>query len=265
VTYNDEDGWTVLHDHRDDSIVNWNGDKGTSSRVDAISDNGVAVGWVANSFGWWEGHVWNNGEEINLKDAAPANIVDVGQATAISADGLWVVGINVWDDLWNQRPYRYNTEAGEFEVLDIADPCPPWDWFCWGDKPFNPYDIADDGTLVGAFGTGPSSAAVIVSDALGGPITMVDFLKGQGVINAQDMGVVSNITKITSNGRHLAGWTGVDGDLVSFKLTLDQLWVCSKGKSQRVGYPGAVATHLSKGATLGMCEADLPLQYKLNY
>jgi hypothetical protein len=44
--------------------------------------------------------------------------------------------------------------------------------------------------------------------------------------------------------------------------TFSQLYVCDKGKSQRVGYPGAVATKLAKGATLGMCEADLPLQYK---
>jgi hypothetical protein len=82
------------------------------------------------------------------------------------------------------------------------------------------------------------------------------------VINATDLSIVSNASKISSNGKHIAGWTAVDGYLASFKLTLDQLYVCNKGKSQRVGYPGAVATQLKKGATLGMCEADLPLQYK---
>lgn len=252
VTYSDEDGWTVLHDHSDDS----------SSRVNALSDNGVAVGWATTPSGWWEGHVWKDGQEISMKAVAPSNLTDVGEATAVSADGLWVVGINTWNDAWEQYPYRYNTESGAFEVLQISEPCPPWDWFCWGSTPFNPYDIADDGTLVGAIGSAGSSQATIVSDALGGHIKLVDFLKGQGVINAGDVGVVANATKITSGGRHIVGWTAVDGYWGSFKLTLDQLYVCDKDKSQRVGYPGAVAEKLSKGATLGMCEADLPLQYK---
>jgi hypothetical protein len=33
----------------------------------------------------------------------------------------------------------------------------------------------------------------------------------------------------------------------------------------QVGYPTGVATQIKKGASLGMCEADLPLQYKANY
>lgn len=252
ATYSDEDGWTVLHDHTDNS----------SSRVDAVSNNGVAVGWATTPNGWWEGRVWKDGTEINLRDAAPANVIDVGQATAVSADGEWVVGVNTWNDAFEQYPFRYNTETGAFEVLEISIPCPPWDWFCWGSLPFNPYDIADDGTLVGAMGIAGSSQATIVSDVLGGDHKLVDFLKGQGVINATDLAIVSNAIKISSNGRHIVGWTAVDGFLGSFKLKLDQLFVCDKGKTQRVGYPGAVATKLNKGATLGMCEADLPLQYK---
>jgi hypothetical protein len=57
----------------------------------------------------------------------------------------------------------------------------------------------------------------------------------------------------------------VDGVQGSFKLTFDQLWVCRNNKSMQVGYPGGVASQLSKGAALGMCEADLPLQYKGNF
>ena len=250
--YSDDDGWTRLHDHSDDS----------SSRVNALSNNRIAAGWVSNPFGWWEGHVWKDGEEINLKAAAPGNVIDVGQATAVSADGEWVMGINVWTDTWEQFPYRYNTVSGEFEVLALSKPCPPFDWFCWGSTPFNPWDIADDGTLVGAFGSAGSSQATIISDALGGEIELAEFLAGQGVMNATDLSVASNATKITSNGRHIVGWAALDGYFGSFKLTLDQLYVCHKGKSQRVGYPGAVATKLKNGATLGMCEADLPLQYK---
>jgi hypothetical protein len=254
ATYNDKDGWTVLNDHYDNS----------SSRVDGIANDGTAVGWAARPDGWWEGRVWMDGFELNLKDAAPANIMDVGQATAVNSDGSMVVGINTWDSQWNQRGYTYNTHTAEFTVLDISDPCPLWDWFCWGAKPFNPYDIADDGTMVGAFGSAGSSMSVLVNDVLGAH-KLVDFLKGQGVINATDLGVVSLANKITSNGKHIVGWTGVDGFLASFRLTLDQLYVCKNGKSMQVGYPGAVADKLASGATLGMCEADLPLQYKANY
>jgi len=141
---------------------------------------------------------------------------------------------------------------------------PRWDWFCFGQKPFNPYDIADDGTIVGAIGSAGSAGATMVNDLLGKQ-KLVDFLKAQGVINASDLGVISVARKISSNGRHIAGWTGVDGRYASFSLSIDQLWVCNKGKSMQVGYPTGVATQIKKGASLGMCEADLPLQYKANY
>jgi hypothetical protein len=189
--------------------------------------------------------------------------MDIGEATAVSSDGSMVVGINTWDDQWNQRGYTYNTLTGEMTILDIYEECPPWDWFCWGANPFNPYDIADDGTMVGAYGTADASGATLVNEILGTQ-KLVDFLKAQGVMNANDLGIASNANRISSNGRHIAGWTAVDGFYGSFKLTLDQLYVCRKGKTMQVGYPGGVESQLEKGATLGMCEADLPLQYKGN-
>jgi len=254
ATYNERDGWTILNDHYDN----------LSSRIDALANDNTAVGWAADTAGWWEGRVWKDGEELNMKDVAPAHLTDVGQATGVSSDGSMVVGINTWDEEWNQRSYTYNTTTGEFEILDIYEECPLWDWFCWGANPFNPYDISDDGTMVGAYGTASSSASVMVSKALGTQ-KLVDFLKAQGVINANDLGVVSNATKISSNGKHIVGWTAVDGYFGSFKLTLDQLYVCRDGKTMQVGYPTAVATQLKKGAALGMCEDDLPLQYKGNF
>ena len=105
--------------------------------------------------------------------------------------------------------------------------------------------------LVGAIGTASGAGATLVNDVLGTQ-KLVDFLKGQGVMNANDLGIASTATKISSNGRHIVGWTAVDGYFGSFKLSLDQLWICRGDKSQQVGYPGAVATHLANGATLGM-------------
>lgn len=254
VTWNEASGWTVLNSHLDD----------LSSRVNAIANDGTAIGWAAQSTGWWEGQIWKNGEEMSLRDAAPANIIEVGEAMAITTDGRTVIGVDALDDTYAARSYRYDTLTGEFEILDISEPCPPFDWFCFGDTPFNAYDIADNGTMVGAFGSAGSAQATFVHEVLGTQ-KLVDFLKGQGVINANDLSIVSAANKITTNGRHIAGWTAVDGVLGSFKLTLDQLWVCKNDKSSQVGFPGGVASQLAKGATLGMCEADLPLQYKGNF
>ena len=254
ATYSDKDGWTILNDHYDNQ----------SSRVNALANDGTAAGWAETSVGWWEGTVWKNGEEISMQDVAPANIMDIGEATAVSSDGSMVVGINSWDDQWNQRGYTYNTLTGELTILEMSEECPWWDWFCFGSKPFNPYDISDDGTMVGAFGTASGAGATIVNDVLGTQ-KLVDFLKGQGVVNANDLGIASTANKISNNGKHITGWTAVDGYFGTFRLTLDQLYVCRNDKTMQVGYPTGVASQLKNGATLGMCEGDLPLQYRGNY
>lgn len=254
VTYSDADGWTVLDDHFDNN----------NARVNTLANGGTAGGWAANDFGWWEGRIWKDGAEINMLSVAPEDIVDVGQVMALNSDGTFAVGIGTWNDQWVQRGYTYDLLSGEFNILDIAEPCPWWDWFCFGDKAFNPYDVADDGTLVGSFGSAGGSGAVLHNDVLGTQ-KLVDFLQGQGVMNANDLGIVSAANKIATNGKHIVGWTAVDGAFGSFKLTLDQLWVCRNGKSRQVGYPGGVAQQLDNGASLGMCEHDLPLQYKANY
>jgi len=254
ATYSDKDGWTILNDHYDNQ----------SSRVDGIANDGTAVGWSEQPTGWWEGRVWKDGVELSMKDAAPANFQEVGQATAVSSDGSMVIGIDALNEFYSARGYTYNTRTSEFRILDIYEECPWWDWFCFGDKPFNPYDIADDGTIVGGIGSSGSSSAMLVNDVLGAQ-KLVDFLKAQGVVNATDLGIASAATKISSNGMHIAGWTATDYQSVSFSLTFDQLWVCRNGKSMQVGYPSGVAAQLKKGASLGMCEADLPLQYKANY
>ena len=86
-----------------------------------------------------------------------------------------------------------------------------------------------------------------------------------GMPNANDLSIASTATRVSRNGRHMVGWTAVDGYFASWKLSLDQLWVCRNGRSQKVGYPDGVADQLAKGAELGLCAADLPKQYKDNY
>ena len=90
----------------------------------------------------------------------------------------------------------------------------------------------------------------MVSDLLGTQ-KLVDFLKAQGVVNANDLAIASTTNKISSNGKHITGWTAVDGYWGSFKLTLDQLYVCRNGKTKQVGYPDGVASQLKNEADTG--------------
>ena len=122
--------------------------------------------------------------------------------------------------------------------------------------------VADDETLLKRYGeTRRRHPLADQASALRAAIKTEREILAE-VINAADLSIVSNAVKISSNGKHIVGWTAVDGYFGSFKITLDQLYVCEDGKSQRVGYPGAGASHLATGATLGLCEADLPLQYR---
>lgn len=49
-----------------------------------------------------------------------------------------------------------------------------------------------------------------------------------------------------------------------YSISPDTAGLKPRGHCGRLGYPGAVATALNKGATLSMCEADPPKQYKVN-
>ena len=71
--------------------------------------------------------------------AAPdLGALEVGQATAVSSDGSMVTGIDALNEFYSARGYIYNTRTSEFKILDIYEECPWWEWFCFGDKPFNP-------------------------------------------------------------------------------------------------------------------------------
>ncbi len=253
ATWSETKGWSILDD----------ADSGIYSRVNSLANDGTAAGWVTSPFGWRFGAVWKDGARVDLQTVNP-DVIEVGEATAIDSNANKVIGIGALDWKFSPRSWMYDIASGELTMIDVFEPCSPFDWFCFGDKPFNAWDIADDGTLVGSLGSFGSASATLVNDVLGTQ-KLVDFLKAQGVINAADLGIASNVLKISNNGRHLVGWTATDGQIVSFRLTLDQLWVCRKGKSMQVGYPGGVADQLDKGASLGMCEEDLPLQYKVNY
>ena len=91
-----------------------------------------------------------------------------------------------------------------------------------------------------------------------GMIDFNAFLQGQGVMEAYTSAFISPLA-ISGDGKTIVGWGLSDVSMVSFALTLDQVWVCRNGKSRLTGFPGGMRTQLARGAELGLCEADRPL------
>jgi hypothetical protein len=55
------------------------------------------------------------------------------------------------------------------------------------------------------------------------------------------------------------GWGFGETSGVSF-LLLDQMWVCNDNRSQLVGFPGAMISHVRRRTTPGLCPADRPIE-----
>jgi hypothetical protein len=65
---------------------------------------------------------------------------------------------------------------------------------------------------------------------------------------------------VAGDGKTLVGWGAGERDYVSFVVTLDQVWVCERNRSTLVGFPGAMLSHLARGAELGLCAGDRPIE-----
>ncbi len=98
----------------------------------------------------------------------------------------------------------------------------------------------------------------IWTEALG-MIDFNEFLQGQGVMEAYAGAMISPLA-VSGDGKTIVGWGVNDVSQLSFAVTLDQVWVCHGGKSQLVGFPGGMSSQLKRGAELGMCEADRPIE-----
>jgi hypothetical protein len=86
-----------------------------------------------------------------------------------------------------------------------------------------------------------------------------EFLQGQGVMEAYAGAMISPLA-VSGDGKTIVGWGINDVSQLSFAVTLDQVWVCNGGKSQMVGFPGGMSSQLKRGAELGLCEADRPIE-----
>ncbi|MDY0744640.1 PEP-CTERM sorting domain-containing protein [Paucibacter sp. R3-3] len=85
---------------------------GAGSRANDTSfDGGIVVGWQDSAAGARQGAFWRDGTETVLADGAGTVL---GEASAISADGEWIVGRGLTR---GAQSWRYNTTTGVTEYL----------------------------------------------------------------------------------------------------------------------------------------------------
>ena len=191
----------------------------------------------------------------------------IGSANAINHDGSVVVGgyagINQWD--WGDDAYIWSPNTGTHNLGHFAFPCEdiaPWDcpWMPVIDFPAEAFGVSDKGDIVvgraGDFWNG--FIGFMWMEELG-MIDFNEFLQGQGVMEAYSSALISPLA-ISGDGKTIVGWGFNDVNVLSFAVTLDQVWVCNGGKSQMVGFPGGMSSQLKRGAELGLCEADRPIE-----
>lgn len=121
-----------------------------------------------------------------------------------------------------------------------------------GTAPMTIAAVTDKGDIVlgraGSFFTGFSGGIWI--EGLGW-MTMTEFLHKQGVVEAQDV-PFDNPLAVSASGSEIVG--GIAGAQFSWMIEADQVYVCEKGKSVLVGFPGGLQAKVAAGAKFGRCE-----------
>ncbi|MBO9662663.1 hypothetical protein [Dokdonella sp.] len=183
-------------------------DPDEGSRGNSISaDGSVIAGWNDDpTTGFRRGVVW-----IGLVPTYPtatigADTYNVGEASAVSGNGQWVVGSNYPSDT-GAASWRLNVQTGELTEIPVMP-------FAFG--------ISDDGkTVVGASGffDVPPRAAYIWTEE-GGSQLLTDYMTAKGIEYPSDWGFEGGLTAISGDGDTVAGWTRVSPNgLQSFIVT----------------------------------------------
>jgi uncharacterized membrane protein len=164
------------------------GSLGGSSRANGVSHDGsIIAGWVEQPAGQWTGAYWQNGTLHNMVDGQ-GNALQ--EASAVSADGRWIVGSGNFGETW-----RYNTLTQQTEGLGDLDPF---------------------GDIQGATGISADGHVIVGYDRGFGPAVV-----GQGTIWIEGQGMLNFTDYITSQGIDLGGRTlalplGVSADGQTF-------------------------------------------------
>ncbi|HMB60586.1 MAG TPA: hypothetical protein VKN35_11800 [Xanthomonadales bacterium] len=235
------------------------------SRANAISNDGnLVVGHMSVMSGYWMGAAWQNGNLIMMGEDDPKGWV--GSANAVNKDGSAVVGGLAGSNeyLWGEDAYIWSPNGGTRNLGHMVFSCEivaPWDceWQPEFIFPAEGWAVSDKGDIVlGRAGDWWNGFVGFIWTEATGMLELNEFLQNQGVMEAFNNQLIGPLA-VSGDGKTMAGWgTGPNG-YVSFAVTLDQVWMCNKGTSKLAGFPGAMATQLSKGASLGLCEADRPI------
>lgn len=235
------------------------------SRANAISNDGnLVVGHVSVITGYWMGAAWKNGELMMMGDDDPKGWI--GSANAVNKDGTAVVGGTAGSNeyQWGDDAYLWSPAGGTRNLGHVVLSCEviaPWacEWQPEFVMPAEGWAVSDKGDIVlGRAGDFWNGFVGFIWTEATGMLDLNEFLRNQGVMEAFNNQFIGPLA-VSGDGKTLAGWGAGPNGYVSFAVTLDQVWVCSKGKSKLAGFPGAMATQLSKGAELGLCEADRPI------
>jgi hypothetical protein len=234
------------------------------SRANAVSGDGkTIVGHVDAAA--WRGAAWINRRFTLMGADDPKGWI--GSANAVNRDGSVVTGGTAGDDGygWGIDAYLWSAAKGTTNIGHLTKPCEVWaPWAC----DFTPVmDLQSEGWAVSDTGDVVLGRAGNFWDGFAGflwmkglgMIDLNEFLKAQGVMEAYTTSLIGPLA-IAGDGKTLVGWGAGERDYVSFVVTLDQVWVCERNRSTLVGFPGAMLSHLARGAELGLCAGDRPIE-----
>ncbi|MEX3072369.1 hypothetical protein AB3Y13_11325 [Vibrio alginolyticus] len=230
-------------------------------RAHRISGNGEVV---LGSLGGWKAAAWvEEGKLINLYELAGAT-----EAYASSYDGKQVAlatqsgNVKLWDH--SKEGDAALTDIGGLEwcndvpfVLLGNDFCETRgvDWVHSAIGKYaglTPFDMSDNGEVIvgrgGNIRTGFVGAIYIKGL---GWMTLTEFYKKQGVLEAQDS-YMDNPISVSANGSKMVG--GVTGSAVSFHVDMSHVYVCDNGASVKTGFPSGLVNKVKSGAEFGRCE-----------
>lgn len=228
-------------------------------RGETLSGNGeVAIG----SMGTTNPLLWTDfdGEPVNLRAEHNA-----WYARAVNYDGSIVAM-----DARESGVKLLNPYTGEVDNIGSIRWCvdmPYYDW--WGTNycdfyteefltevlgvpAVTPLDMNDVGTVIigraGDFFTGFTGTIWIEGV---GWMTMDNFLSKQGVAEA-DGRSMNFAQSISASGREIVGT--LNGRGVSWRIDMDQVYVCEDGVSVQAGFPNGLIDKIAEGAEFGRCE-----------
>ncbi len=160
------------------------------SRANAISADGrVIVGWNDQDDGSRTGMVW--------LDRTPFDIVDadgyaVGEASAVTPDGSYVVGSGYMDADFNEGSWRWSADGGVELIPGMS--------FAFG--------VSGDGRMVvgnTGFFDNPPRTPMVWREGIG-TVSLADFLAEQGIEIPAGWDVGGGLGGLSADGHTLAGW-----------------------------------------------------------